>query len=77
MSCGRPEERCPAGHRREQSQAVGSSYTYTWKTSPSWGGTCRRLIVTLADGSTHEALFSFTKPAAATTSSNAKRILGR
>jgi hypothetical protein len=58
-------------------KAVGSSYTYVWKTSPSWGGTCRRLIVTLADGSTHEALFRFTNAAPATTSSNARRILGR
>jgi hypothetical protein len=58
-------------------RAVGSSYNYTWKTSPSWGGTCRRLIVTLADGSTHEALFRFTSPAPATTNSTARRILGR
>lgn len=58
-------------------KAVGSSYTYAWKTSPSWGGTCRRLVVTLADGSSHEALFRFTSPAPATTSSTARRILGR
>jgi hypothetical protein len=58
-------------------KAVGSSYTYTWKTSPSWSGTCRRMVVTLADGSTHEALFRFTAPAPATTSSSARRILGR
>ena len=58
-------------------KAVGSSYNYVWKTSPSWAGTCRRLTVTLVDGSTHEALFRFTSPAPASTSSNAKRILGR
>ena len=58
-------------------KAVGSSYTYVWKTSPSWGGTCRRLVVTLVDGSTHEALFRFTSAAPATTSSTAKRLLGR
>jgi hypothetical protein len=58
-------------------KAVGSSYTYVWKTSPSWGGTCRRLILTLADGSTHEALFRFTNAAPATTGSTARRILGR
>jgi hypothetical protein len=56
-------------------QAVGSNYTYTWKTSPSWGGTCRMLVVTLIDGSTHEALFRFTSAAPATMTSNAKRIL--
>jgi hypothetical protein len=58
-------------------KAVGSSYTYVWKTSPSWGGTCRRLIVTLVDGSTHEAVFRFTNAAPSTMSSNARRILGR
>jgi hypothetical protein len=58
-------------------KAVGSSYTYTWKTSPSWAGTCRMLVVTLIDGSSHEALFQFTSPAPATMSSNAKRILAR
>jgi hypothetical protein len=58
-------------------KAVGSSYTYVWKTSPSWGGTCRKLKLTLADGSTHEALFRFTTAAPATTNSTARRILGR
>jgi hypothetical protein len=58
-------------------KVLGSTYTYVWKTSPSWGGSCRRLVVTLSDGSTHEALFRFAAAAPATTSSNAKRILGR
>jgi hypothetical protein len=58
-------------------KAVGSTYSYVWRTSPSWGGTCRKLILTLADGSTHEALFRFTNAAPATTSSTARRILGR
>ena len=58
-------------------RALGSSYTYVWRTSPSWAGTCRRLTVTLVDGSTHAALFRFTSPAPATTNSTARRILGR
>jgi len=40
----------------------GSRFTYIWKTSSTWAGTCRKLIVTLVDGSTHEALFRFSKP---------------
>jgi hypothetical protein len=34
-------------------------YHYNWKTDKSWTGTCRRLIVTLDDGTTHEANFCF------------------
>ena len=36
-------------------------YRYDWKTSPAWAGTCRKLVVTLVDGSTHEAVFRFAK----------------
>jgi CSLREA domain-containing protein len=36
------------------------TYTYVWKTDKSWGGTCRRLFVTFADGSVRTADFSFT-----------------
>ncbi len=39
----------------------GTSYTYVWKTSPSWAGKCRKLIVTLVDGSQHSAIFRFGK----------------
>jgi len=35
------------------------TYTYVWKTDKSWTGTCRRLIVTFADGSVRTADFSF------------------
>jgi uncharacterized repeat protein (TIGR01451 family) len=34
-------------------------YHYNWKTEKSWAGTCRALVVTLNDGSTHTALFKF------------------
>jgi hypothetical protein len=40
-------------------QSLGSSYTYVWKTNASWAGTCRKFQLTLADGSTHEAMFRF------------------
>jgi hypothetical protein len=35
-------------------------YTYVWKTSADWAGTCRSFVVTLVDGSKHEARFHFT-----------------
>jgi hypothetical protein len=57
-------------------KSLGYSYTYVWKTQASWGGTCRRFLLTLADGSTHEALFQFTAPRG-TTATTARRIIGR
>jgi Bacterial Ig domain/WD40-like Beta Propeller Repeat len=36
-------------------------YTYFWKTSSSWAGTCRQLVVKLIDGSSHRADFQFTR----------------
>jgi hypothetical protein len=39
----------------------GHKYTYVWKTSASWAGTCRKLVITLADGTSHAALFRFVK----------------
>jgi hypothetical protein len=40
-------------------QSVRNSYTYVWKTNASWAGTCRKFVLTLADGSTHKAVFRF------------------
>lgn len=37
----------------------GGTYTYNWKTEKSWAGTCRVLVVKLADGSEHIAYFKF------------------
>ena len=34
-------------------------YSYVWKTDGSWAGTCRKLVVTLNDGSVHVANFKF------------------
>jgi hypothetical protein len=36
-------------------------YTLLWKTDKAWEGTCRRLVVRLADGTDHSALFDFRK----------------
>ena len=42
-------------------KAEGYQYTYVWKTSAAWAGTCRKLVITLADGTSHAALFRFVK----------------
>jgi hypothetical protein len=44
-------------------RSLGGSYTYVWKTNTGWAGTCRKFVLTLADGTTHEALFRFFAPA--------------
>jgi MBG domain-containing protein/thrombospondin type 3 repeat protein len=36
-------------------------FRYIWKTNKAWDGTCRKLVITLSDGSTHEALFNLGK----------------
>jgi len=36
-------------------------YTYVWKTEKQWSGTCRQLVLELADGTSHTATFQFTK----------------
>jgi hypothetical protein len=36
-------------------------YTYNWKTSNDWGGSCRQFLLKLRDGSTHEVRFKFVK----------------
>ena len=39
--------------------ATSGLHNYVWKTEKSWAGTCRRLSLTLDDGSLHQALFRF------------------
>ena len=34
-------------------------YNYVWKTDKAWAGTCRQLVVLLADGTEHHANFKF------------------
>jgi hypothetical protein len=41
--------------------ATANQYIYNWKTTSSWSGTCRQLIVRLGDGTYHRADFKFTK----------------
>jgi hypothetical protein len=39
--------------------AGSDTYTYNWKTLKPWAGTCRVLVVKLADGTEHVAYFKF------------------
>jgi hypothetical protein len=34
-------------------------YTFAWSTEKSWAGSCKELMLTLADGTTHQAYVSF------------------
>jgi hypothetical protein len=40
---------------------VANQYIYNWKTDPKWAGTCRQLVVKLADDTYHRANFNFFK----------------
>jgi len=39
--------------------AATDQYTYVWKSSKKWSGTCRQLVVKLDDGTFHRANFNF------------------
>jgi hypothetical protein len=55
------EETVTAGGSSLAYDAGTDTYTYVWKTEKDWSGTCRELSLTLVDGTTHTALFQFTK----------------
>ena len=55
------EQTATAGASGLSYDADSDVYTYVWKTAKSWTGQCGTLSVQLADGTTHTALFSFTK----------------
>jgi hypothetical protein len=42
-------------------RATQDRYTYSWKTDRAWAGTCRQLVVVLADGTYHHANVRLTK----------------
>lgn len=48
-----------AGSSTLKYEATNDQYSYVWKTDSKWAGTCRQFTLTLSDGSTHLALFSF------------------
>jgi hypothetical protein len=53
------EQTVNADHSSLRYDANTNTYTYAWKTAPSWAGQCRRLILRFADGIEHTALFRF------------------
>jgi hypothetical protein len=54
----------PAGRLGLQQDGGKNRYKYLWRTDRSWAGSCRKMTLTLVDGSSHEALFRFTGKAA-------------
>ena len=40
---------------------IADQYSYVWKTDSGYAGTCQKLTVQLTDGTSHSALFTFTK----------------
>ncbi|MHB8892916.1 MAG: PxKF domain-containing protein, partial [Candidatus Limnocylindrales bacterium] len=58
---GAVEETSTAGSSSLGYDALTGRYRYTWKTDRAWAGTCRQLVLQLADGTEHIALFRFTK----------------
>jgi hypothetical protein len=53
------EQTVNAGGSSLSYDPTADQYTYVWKTSKAWAGTCRQLVVILKDGSIHHANFSF------------------
>ena len=41
---------------------TNGQYSYTWKTSKGWAGTCRQFQLQLIDGTLHTATFMFIEP---------------
>jgi hypothetical protein len=55
------EQTVTAGGSSLSYDAISGQYIYVWKTSKGWANTCRQLELKLVDGTTHYALFYFTK----------------
>jgi len=49
------------GNSSLQYDSVTDQYIYVWKTDRNWAGKCAKLVVTLKDGTSHEAWFRFTR----------------
>jgi hypothetical protein len=53
------EETVTAGSSGLQYDPATQTYTYVWKTQKSWAGSCRQLVLRLADATDHIANFKF------------------
>jgi hypothetical protein len=53
------EETASPGGSALSYNSLLNQYTFVWKTESAWANTCRRLFVSLADGSVHVAEFQF------------------
>jgi hypothetical protein len=53
------EETVSAGASGLSYDPGSDTYTYVWKTSKAWAGTCRQLQLSFGDGSAAVALFDF------------------
>ena len=61
LPSGDGEPTANPGHSGLTYDEASGQYIFVWKTQKAWVGTCRLLSVTLVDGTTHSALFKFTK----------------
>jgi hypothetical protein len=55
------EQTVTAGTSSLQYDPTANQYTYVWKTDKGWAGTCRAFDLMLNDGTTHSAVFQFTR----------------
>jgi microsomal dipeptidase-like Zn-dependent dipeptidase len=53
------EQATNPGSRTLSYNADNDQYSYVWKTSKSWSGSCREFLLKLNDGSDHAAVFKF------------------
>ena len=59
MTLDEVDETVTAGASGLQYDPDTDTYTYAWKTSKAWKGSCRKFSMKLIDGSEHVALFTF------------------
>lgn len=55
------EETVTAGSSSLAYGVAAGQHVYVWKTDKTWAGSCRQLVVKLADGTEHRANFKFLK----------------
>jgi hypothetical protein len=61
VAVGDVEQTATAGQSELSFDETTGLYTYVWKTDKSWAGQCREFTLTLADGTSHNAMFLFTR----------------